>query len=625
MRAMVADLLNKSGSASAVAVSNVNIRAGDNTAYASIYSTGGWYGDLLAFSVNVNTGNVESTTPLWSARDVLEPAAGQSATTANSRRIATYKLSNGTGIPFRWSSLDASMQTQLATIASAPALNGNGAKVLNFLRGDRTAEADGYRIRPYILGDIVGAEPVVVRGAVGNYADDGYTVFRNNMDSRAAMIYQAANDGMLHAINAADGTEAWAYIPALVSAGLSELASPNYQHRYYTDGTPAAGDVYFDADWHTILVGGLRSGGKGYYALDVTSAAAVDENGAAGKVRWEFPNTATAAYAANMGFSFGKPLIIKTRAHGWVVIVTSGYNAGGDNLGHLYFLNPKTGAVLKELVTPAGSGTAANPVNLGQIAGFVTNGQQDLTAEAIYGGDNLGNVWRFDVSASSAASWSVSKLAQLTDAVGNPQPVTSAPELAIVKGKRVILIGSGRLLGETDMTSTSIQSVYAMVDNGTGATISPLRSKLMRKTVTVGAGGIRNINSDVVDWQNSSGWYFDLPAGERVANDPVVVYGTLVFTSNMPSAAACSSGSYLYAVDVNTGGQVAASNFAPGETKWTGKFSAQSLATRPVVIVLPNGQINSLVRSSDGGIVSSRLPLSWNRKVKKISWKEIIR
>jgi len=110
-----------------------------------------------------------------------------------------------------------------------------------------------------------------------------------------------------------------------------------------------------------------------------------------------------------------------------------------------------------------------------------------------------------------------------------------------------------------------------------------------------------------------------------VANDPVVVYGTLVFTSNMPSAVACSSGSYLYAVDVNTGGQVAASNFAPGETKWTGKFSAQSLATRPVVIVLPNGQINSLVRSSDGGIVSSRLPLSWNRKVKKISWKEIIR
>ena len=69
IQAMVADLLNKSGSAAAVAVSNVNVRAGDNTAYASVYSTGGWYGDLQAFSVDVNTGNVVSNTAIWSARD----------------------------------------------------------------------------------------------------------------------------------------------------------------------------------------------------------------------------------------------------------------------------------------------------------------------------------------------------------------------------------------------------------------------------------------------------------------------------------------------------------------------------------------------------------------------------
>ena len=92
-----------------------------------------------------------------------------------------------------------------------------------------------------------------------------------------------------------------------------------------------------------------------------------------------------------------------------------------------------------------------------------------------------------------------------------------------------------------------------------------------------------------------------------------------------PSSVACSSGSYLYAVDANTGGQVPSSAFATGETPWTGKALAQSLATRPVVVVLPSGQINSLVRSADGGIMSNRLPLSWNRKVKKISWKEIIK
>jgi type IV pilus assembly protein PilY1 len=627
IQAMVADLLNKSGSAAAVAVSNVNIRAGDNTAYASAYSTGGWYGDLLAFSVDVTTGNVATNTPLWSARDVLET---RNPTT---RLIATYNPTSHTGAPFEWASLDSTQQSQLSTIASAPTLT-NGQETLNFLRGDRTHEADGYRIRAYILGDIVDAEPVSVRGAVGEYADTGYTVFRNTQDTRRAMVYQAANDGMLHAFDAATGAESWAYIPDLVFPGLSELASPSYTHHFYTDGTPTVGDVDFtntfgasgSADWRTILVGGLRSGGKGYYALNVTSPDAIDENAVASKVLWEFPNASTSQTVVdNLGYSFGKPLIVKTHAYGWVVVVSSGYNAtAGDAKGHLLFLNPRNGNVLKELVTT--DGTSGNQANLGQISGFVLNGQADLTVEQFYGGDNLGNIWRFDVSAPNSASWSVARLAALTDATGNPQPVTSAPELVTVKGKRVVLVGTGRLLGDTDVSSTAVQSVYAIVDDGTAAPqVSPLRSKLTHKILTVAPGGIRNVNSDAVDWTNSSGWYFDLPAGERVSGDPTAVYGTLIFTTNQPSPVACSSGSFLYAVDINTGGQVAQSNFATGEVGWTGKSLAQSLSTRPVVVVLPSGQVNSLVRSADGGIMSNRLPLSWNRQVKKVSWKEIIR
>jgi type IV pilus assembly protein PilY1 len=627
IQAMVADLLNKSGSAAAVAVSNVNIRAGDNTAYASVYSTGSWYGDLLAFSVDVNTGNVTGTTPLWSSRDLLE------ARDPNTRLIATYNSSSGTGIPFRWSSLPGSMQAQLSTIASAPSLT-NGSETLNFLRGDRAPEADGYRIRSYILGDVVDAEPVSVRGGVGTYADPGYALFHNTLDTRQAMVYQAANDGMVHAFDAASGEEVWAYVPSLVFPTLSELGSPSYQHHFYVDGTPVAGDVDFgntggsvgSPNWHTILVGGLRNGGPGYYALDITTPNVVDENGAAGKVLWEFPNASTpAGVIANLGYSFGKPLIVKTRAYGWVVLVTSGYNSTtGDAKGHLFVLNARTGAVLRDLVTA--DGTSANQANLGQISGFVANGQQDLTVEQVYGGDNLGNVWRFDLSSASAASWTVAKLAQLIDDTGNAQPVTSAPELSVIKTKRVVLVGTGRLLGDTDIGSTAVQSVYAMVDDGSATPlITPLRTKLTRKTLTVSAGGIRNVNSDAVDWNNSYGWFFDLPAGERVVGDPTLAYGTLVFTTNQPSSVACSSGSYLYAVDVNTGGQVAQSAFLNGETAWTGKALAQTLATRPVVVVLPSGQINSLVRSADGGIMSNRLPLSWNRKVKKVSWKEIIK
>src|SRR5262249_33290964 len=177
----------------------------------------------------------------------------------------------------------------------------------------------------------------------------------------------------------------------------------------------------------------------------------------------------------------GKALIVKTRAYGWVALVTSGYNnTTGDAKGHLYVLNARTGAVLVDLATA--DGTSANQANLGQISGFVSNGQQDLTVEQVYSGDNLGNVWRFDLSSASAASWIVSKLATLTDANGNPQPITSAPELSVIKTKRVVLVGTGRLLGDTDITNAAVQSVYAMVDDGSGTPITPLRSKLTKKT-----------------------------------------------------------------------------------------------------------------------------------------------
>ena len=42
-------------------------------------------------------------------------------------------------------------------------------------------------------------------------------------------------------------------------------------------------------------------------------------------------------------FSYGKPIIAKTRADGWVVVIASGYNNTDDGKGHLYFLKASDG------------------------------------------------------------------------------------------------------------------------------------------------------------------------------------------------------------------------------------------------------------------------------------------
>jgi type IV pilus assembly protein PilY1 len=161
-------------------------------------------------------------------------------------------------------------------------------------------------------------------------------------------------------------------------------------------------------------------------------------------------------------------------------------------------------------------------------------------------------------------------------------------------------------------------------------TASPLiaspRTALVNKPVTVAAGGVRNIDPTRVDYSVARGWYFDLPSsGERVNTSPAAAFGVLVFSTNQPSLLACSSQSYLYAVDVASGGQLPTQSFALGETPWSGKSLGSSLASRPVIVVLPNGSVQSITHKSDTSLTTSRLPVSMSGKVQKVGWKEIFR
>ena len=133
-----------------------------------------------------------------------------------------------------------------------------------------------------------------------------------------------------------------------------------------------------------------------------------------------------------IGYTYGKPVIVKTKAHGWVALVTSGYNngtdtpadgtngTGGDGSGYLFVLNARTGALLHVFDTKAGS--AASPSGLAYISAYVENPQLDNTVQYVYGGDLLGNVWRFDLNNASTSSWRLQKLTALVNGSGQVQP-----------------------------------------------------------------------------------------------------------------------------------------------------------------------------------------------------------
>jgi type IV pilus assembly protein PilY1 len=661
LTAALDDVIGRTGAAAAVSVANADVSV-DNTSYASQYNSGNWTGQLASYPIDAATGIV-STTASWTAQSQLDLLG------AANRRIVTRSATANSGIQFQPNS--GSTATKLSTdqmdllkSTTTPPGPSDGEAVLAYTRGDDSQEGTTYRTRAYLLGDIVNAEPTVVTTPGFEYNDAGYAAFRTAQTvgvtgaTRVKSVFQPANDGMVHAFNATTGAESWAYIPSFVLPKLSDRArKTGFIHEYLIDATAMSGDVDFDKTggaagtgtpaWRTLLVGGLGKGGRGYYALNVTTPTATSEADAASKVLWEFPTssisgtynlTTPSGYTANgltfnankIGFSYGRPVIVKTRAYGWVVLVTSGYNngtgsgaagTGGDGRGYLFVLNAQTGALLHVFDTAAGTG--ATPSGLAHISAFVQNPLLDNTVEYVYGGDLLGNVWRFDLSSSVPGgatsptvvpAWSVRQVAALVDGSGNAQPVTTEPELARSDEagveKRMIFVGTGQYLGTTDVpgstgantNSNQTQTMYGLVDDlSTTPLITPLRSRLQAQVLSTGTATRTTSTGTVVT--SPRGWYVDLPQGERVSTNPALALGLLYFTSNKPSTDPCVPGgsSWLNVFDYLTGGQVQGAAAS-------GTFIGNVLSSRPITIQLPDGSVKVLIRTSDGMTPTFALP-----------------
>lgn len=703
----------KPGTASAAATTNPKITSKNNFQFSSYFKTVEWSGELIRQTMNLADGSVPYYDPFnpkpatydWSAQGLLN---AQAYTTRN------IYTSNGSAlIPFVWGNLDATQKSYFTTpyITTSPpsystpltglsqfcsaglfcisstaqsnttvATGGAaGEALVNFLRGDRTNEEGAttdnnkfYRYRVAVLGDIVSAQPQYVGEPTRYYSDSGYGAFKTLWAGRTAVVYTAANDGMLHAFKADHtynssgalvtqdgGKELWAYIPSFVLPRLYTLADKSYQdkHQYSVEGTPVSGDICpkapsancADTEWKTILVGGVNAGGTGYYAMDIT-------NPTSPKLLWEFTDP-------NMGLSFGKPQIAKLDDGTWVVLLTSGYNncprtgaaaqancvknGTGDGQGRLYVLNANTGAQITGSPISTGVGTVADPSGLAQIIAQVDS--NNVTTR-VYGGDLYGNVWRFNVT---TAGFGKRLLATLKDSAGNIQPVTVKPQVTTINGNPFVYLGTGRYLGVTDVGISPKNSFYAIKDDifsasptsfnnprtyssfigqqavdgscPLGTDVSICLPGQQIRTVTQSAGNAGD------SLKNKDGWYIDFPstAGEIQFTDPKLQLGTLAFSTSVPVASTsqvCSpttSGSdgtaFGYMLDYLTGGAVGTNSGVIANNLGSG------VATAPQIAQLPNGTVIAKYRLSTGQEVSVNLRFSASGgQSKRISWRELI-
>ena len=241
-----------------------------------------------------------------------------------------------------------------------------------------------------LLGDIFHSTPVIVDSPNSPINSLTYKLFANDYRQRTRVIYAGANDGWLHGIHAGawdtgltpnrhdrgTGDELMGFMPSEIrekiwTLPLSQPAG-SVREETFVDGPLAAGDVWIyrtvssgqfttvlapftttpvKEQWRTVLLGGLRDGGRSYYALDVTDPS----DTAYPRFFWEFPcqdcgvavnpNTDNDVVTGGpdpkqlMGNTWSEPVITRVRVTNdsgvgsfdrWVAVFGAGYDICGD-------------------------------------------------------------------------------------------------------------------------------------------------------------------------------------------------------------------------------------------------------------------------------------------------------
>lgn len=629
IQGIVTSIQDVTGAGSATATSTLDLVQGDgNIAFEASYTTGSWYGDVVARQMDATTALPKVGDPKWSARAKLESVSAASR---------TIYFRNGTALSaFTWTNLSNTLKAHFQNVCSASpakltqcaALSAtqqtaanDGERLVAYLRGDHSNEATNatsplFRERKGKLGDIINSKPIHVGKPPFDYTDSGYAEFKALHATRKKVLYVGANDGMLHALDAGTGAELWAYIPTPVMSNLHKLADVKYgsnvsqPHLFFVDGKTVQGDVKIGGVWKTILVGGLNKGGRAYYALDITNP---DEP----QMLWEFAHDDSSAHN-NLGLSYSDPVISKLANGTWTVAFGSGYNnvSPGDGKGRLYVVNAATGAIERNIATE--QGTTATPSGLAKINVW-RKSSADNTAQRFYGGDLLGNLWRFDVDRLVQPYNSALLLAEMQDASGTRQPITTEPKLREYDKQSVIAIATGRYLGRDDIDDTKVQSITAIRDPLTSTGWGVVRSHSAFKQVTITKTGTTASGAAAqVNWISGGGWWADFPVGgERIAMPMEWDGPRLLAATTLPDGNQCKSGgaSWLYSFGL-------AGGLTTGE-----QFSDNTLIVGFSVVTNVKGAPKILVRTSanetkvrDGtGLGGATIV----KPARRVSWREL--
>ena len=524
----------------------------------------------------------EGARSFWSreqdGKAVDKGGAAENTPSYTSRRVTTYyEGSTSTNLAHSVNAIErANKNLKPEYFAAASLSAAEFATLLDWIRGrdtqDENDNNDNSEDR-YVYGDPLHSRPVAIS-------------YGGTPDNPDVTVFFGTNAGAVHAVDARNGRETFAFFPQATLPLQNELRlnAPTTPHPYGIDGSPTAwvndndndGIQPADSEDFVRIYIGMRRGGRNYYALDVT-----DRDNP--QILWQIEGNTRSAQGdfRQLGQTWSRPIKTRIRLAGDteprdVLIFTGGYDPAqddarrrtADRIGRgMYIVDAVTGALIwsggKTGAQTWTESFAAMDYSFPSTVAAIDIDRDGLL-DMWFVADTGGQLWRFDVRNGAAAGDLVSGgvIADLGVASGantaeRNRRFFAAPSVALVRGpdgpELAVAIGSGfrpsplatlagnRLFMLRQAAVFSPPSAYTPV---TEADLYDASGNALADDTL----NDRQRRVQQVRLSESRGWYFDFPSvAEKALSSPLIVNNRgdsrivfATYTPGAPPANACN-------------------------------------------------------------------------------------
>ncbi len=400
---------------------------------------------------------------------------------------------------------------------------------------------------------------------------NGYKNFREGgvcggaCKSRKEMVYVGSNGGMLHAFNSATGEEEWAFIPPSVVPSLKDMIALETGKSisiHGVDGSPVVKDIYYNNQWRTVLMSGLRQGGHSYFALDITNPDnpqhlftfsfnplknRVSYWNAEG-VRSDYDTTLSvpAAYDySTLGESWSTPVIFnlpESENGKWVAAIGGGFNNAVNSAygAQLFVIDlENNGSILSNI--SIGDTVSANNIQ-NSVPPRITAITQDSTSlfqhrgALLYVSDLEGKLWKVNMT-DQGVLYDKTALFNTEATYENDRMVFHEATAALTEGDQLMLFyGTADMQRIGRVDSAIANRAYGYMDKNFptyNSVTTHTVSQLMNATSSPGV-----CPSDL-----QHGWYLNLGASEKITGRVSIKNNTVFLPRYTPNATAlCDAG-----------------------------------------------------------------------------------